>query len=139
MPETLSSSVIEFLERLNLRREDGAYLSFLGKAKALARASQLSREFYAALRSHYPELADKAVFLWFAKQPDDTWMVFDLGPNTFGIQVDPELEVIVLFDGESQQEFGGWHNDLIGAVVAAIGGRCLTTNECAEDKWRPSC
>lgn len=130
MPKTLSSSVTEFFELLNFRYQEGdTQLSFLDKAEALAQASQLGQMFYDTLCSRYPELADKAVFFSFAKQPNDTWMIFDLGTNAFGIQVDPEVGVIVLFDEGLQQEFGDWHNDLIDAVVSTIEGRYLATDD----------
>lgn len=89
------------------------------EAEALARYDGFGRELFGLLRHDLPQ-----VVFEFARNPaeqrDDVWAICHCGLQAFGIQLDPLIEVIVLFDEERCEEIGTWQDDPVGYAIARI-------------------
>jgi hypothetical protein len=63
------------------------------------------------------------MFLRSAVQPEDTFILFDRPIKPFSVQLDPAIEVVVLFDLSWRREFGDWSSDRYADVLATVQER----------------
>jgi hypothetical protein len=77
-------------------------------------------ELFIELLRHSPELREELVCFRYSAQPEDTVAVFDRTSRAFGIQVDPLMEYIIVFDGESRNEIGPWFDDSTAEALTYI-------------------
>lgn len=50
----------------------------------------------------------------------DIWAICDSPWGVFGVQLDPDIEVICLWDADGQEEIGTWAEDPVGVALARI-------------------
>lgn len=50
----------------------------------------------------------------------DIWAICDSPWGIFGVQLDPDIEVICLWDADGQEEIGTWAEDPVGNALARI-------------------
>jgi hypothetical protein len=103
------SSIIQNQEVDPTRWLSGEW-SVEGADAALRRAPAYARDFFARLRSEFPDLGDQLVFLRCSVQPNDIYAVLDRSPGGCVIQIDPDLEYIVVRNEAGQGEYGDWGN-----------------------------
>ncbi len=53
-------------------------------------------------------------------QTSDSYAIFDNGKHTFAMQLDPESEMIILWNENTQNEFGTWTDDLYVEIINEI-------------------
>ena len=89
---------------------------------ALERSTELSREFFEMLWQHYPKLKADLHFLHWTEQPEDIYAVYDVSQNGFGVQIDPHLDLIIIWDEHYTVEYGRWtlKDDPVGKALAHI-------------------
>lgn len=95
---------------------------------ALARVPEFGRRFFVAIFSEFTGLSDSARFLRWSEQPEDVYVVFDLPDGGAGVQIDPALEYIIVWDVGGQAEYGPWGVDQVQPAVDHVrrllaGGR----------------
>jgi hypothetical protein len=86
---------------------------------ALARAPAFGRRFFAGLFERIPDLRPAVSFLRWSEQPDDVYAVFS-SDGGFAVQVDPDLEYLVVWDGDERAEFGDWDGDQVVPALAFV-------------------
>jgi hypothetical protein len=59
----------------------------------------------------FPDLQADAVFLRWSTQPADVYAVFPSGGDGVGVQIDPDLEYLIVWDRYESAEFGDWNGD----------------------------
>lgn len=87
---------------------------------ALDRTPPLGRRFFAAIFAEFPGLEVAAEFLRWSEQPDDVYAIFEQPGADFGVQIDPVLEYIIIWDGNVQAEYGDWGADQVPPAVGHI-------------------
>ena len=87
---------------------------------ALARVDERARQF---VRKLSEMVRQEPVFLRSAAQPQDSFLVFDRPVKPFAVQLDPEIEVVVVFDPLGQQEFGDWVTDRYDDALRTVQQR----------------
>ena len=108
-------------------RADEAAWSIESHAQLPAHLDALSGRFLGMLFMRFPALLNDAVFMRYTQQPEDVWVLIDREHAGFGIQIDPVLDVIVVWNERGQQEFGSWHTDLVDAAITAIAAQHLAS------------
>jgi len=68
-------------------------------------------------------VGQEPIFLRSARQPEDSVLVFDRLVKPFGVQLDPELEVVVVFDHSWQLEFGHLGGDRYADALLTVQER----------------
>jgi hypothetical protein len=79
----------------------------------------------AAAGERFPWLQAGAVFLRWATQPADVYAVFPFGSGGsggVGVQIDPDLEYLILWDGHARAEFGDWDGDQVPPALEFMAG-----------------
>jgi hypothetical protein len=111
------SSISPLLQaHLNLAPED--------EASSLARYKRFGAGFYAQLYSEHPELRGK--FRFFRdSDTEDIWSVCETEAYSFGVQLDPDTEVICLWDNGWSDEIGTWVSDPIKFAIETLRNRYL--------------
>ena len=84
--------------------------------QALARYSGFAATFFTSLYLHFPSLAGEVQFFRDDAQPD-LWAICGTGPSAFGVQLDPDIEVICLWTKSTHEEVGAWHADPIAHAI----------------------
>ena len=87
---------------------------------ALDRTSPFGRRFFAATFAEFPGLEVAAEFLRWSEQPEDVYAIFEQPGAGFGVQIDPDLEYIIIWDGDGQAEYGDWGADQVPPAVGHI-------------------
>lgn len=78
-------------------------------------------DFIAALKSSLPSAFDALSFYRAAKhQHSDVYAVCRWTQTTFAIQLDPDCEVICLWDGSTHIEIGTWESSPSSAAIDFI-------------------
>lgn len=75
---------------------------------AMRRSPELGRTFFARLWELYPLTREALVFLRWEGQPLDVYAVYDRIEDGFGVQIDPELGYIIVWDARVQGEYAAW-------------------------------
>ena len=83
---------------------------------ALGRIPAFGQRFFAVAFREFPTLAAVTHFIRRADQPEDVYAILDY-PQGVGIQIDPDLDLIVIWDRAGQVEFGDWHGDPVPAAL----------------------
>lgn len=82
---------------------------------ALARLDKRARDFVDSLTAL---VGEEPAFLRDGLQ--DSFRVFDCPVKYFVVQLDPDSEVLVVFDHSCQQEFGDWNSDRYADALRAV-------------------
>jgi hypothetical protein len=93
------------------------------ESAAIQRYTGFAADFYARLYSEHPSLRGRFRFF---RDPssDDVWSVCETGDYSFGVQLDPDIEVIFLWDGSGWfDEIGTWKSDPIAYAIEEISKR----------------
>lgn len=94
------------------------------EATAISRYLGFAFDFFERLYAAHPRLRDR--FRFFRDvHTDDLWSVCDATSRHFGIQLDPDIEVICLWDADYQDEIGSWHEDPVAYAIDEIRERYL--------------
>lgn len=95
------------------------------EADALRRYTRFAATFHARLYSEYPALRGR--FRFFRDlSTDDVWSVCETEDCSFGVQLDPDIEVICLWDGSGWfDEIGTWKSDPIASAIEKISERYI--------------
>lgn len=90
---------------------------------AIERSPELGCAFFTALWNRYPELRGKLDFLRWEGQPEDVYAVYDNTAHGFGVQIDPNLDYIIVWDNHSRGEYAQWNptDDPVEAALRHIG------------------
>lgn len=90
---------------------------------ALERSPEIGRTFFERLGQLYPRVAERLIFLRWREQAGDVYAVYDAEPG-FGVQIDPDMDYIIVWDGVTQGEYAQWRpeDDPIAAALAHISG-----------------
>ncbi len=91
----------------------------VSEAQALARYAGFGARLFEMLYARNPHL--RGHFRFFRDlQSDDLWSVCDWNGKSFGLQLDPDIEVICLWDEMGSEELGSWLDDPVGAALERI-------------------
>ena len=95
-----------------------------GEAETLARYRGFASGFFAELYAAHRVLRGRFRFF---REPatEDVWAV--CSDPEFGVQLDPDLEVICIWDAHWHDEIGTWIDQPMGYAVEIIGQRYLTS------------
>lgn len=94
------------------------------ETEALRRYTRFAADFYVRLYSKYP--AFRGTFRFFRDQStDDVWSVCETADCSFGVQLDPDIEVICLWDAGWHDEIGTWASDPVADAIEEISERYL--------------
>jgi hypothetical protein len=88
---------------------------------ALARAPEFGRRFFSAVFARYPAAGLDAVFLRWAMQPDEVYAVFAANTSGVGVQIDPDLEYVIVWNEQERAEFGDWDGEQVTPAVEFFG------------------
>jgi hypothetical protein len=92
-------------------------------AESMARYSGFGKDLFFELESHFPGMISKLRFFQPQdSQSDDIWAVYNDGTIQFGIQLEPNTPVIVLWNNEpgNSIELGTWWENEYEAAIAFI-------------------
>ena len=88
----------------------------------ISRYPGFGHELYSLLKDYHPEVFKRLTFYKRLElQTEDSYAVYDDGPRSFAIQLDPLCEVIVLWNHEFQTEIGTWCEDPVEEALHLIG------------------
>lgn len=87
--------------------------------QAMARYSGFAATFFTALYLHFPSLAGEVQFFRDDAQPD-IWAICGTGPLAFGVQLDPDIEVICLWTKNTHEEIGAWQADPVAHAIERV-------------------
>jgi hypothetical protein len=87
---------------------------------ALARAPAFGQRFFRELFGRFPTLSMRVTFLQWSVQPDDVYAVFELRETGFGVQVDPSLEYVIIWEPGGQVEYGDWDGDQVSPAIEHV-------------------
>lgn len=91
------------------------------------RYSGFGKEFYSRLKEIIPIVFSKLVFYKsLGYQKEDSYALYLDNEKSFGIQLDPRCEVIVLWNSNTHVEFGTWTKDLYSEAINFIETKLLT-------------
>lgn len=93
---------------------------------ALGRYDGFGRKVFEILWAAHPHLRGGFHFLR-DPQSDDVWSFCTTSNRDFGLQLDPDIEVICLWDGAESIEIGTWAVDAFADAVAWVTERCIDT------------
>ena len=86
-----------------------------------ARYKGFGKDIYSKMNRELPFVLDNIkLYKKVDYQLPDSFSVFDNGKSTFAIQLDPECEVIIIWNKKTQIEFGNWTIDLYNSVFNGI-------------------
>lgn len=92
----------------------------------LGRYDGFGRAVFDALFESPPQL--RGGFQFFRDpRSDDIWSFCSASVRKFGLQLDPDIEVICLWDGSESTEIGTWADDPVADAVAWVTKRCIET------------
>ena len=89
------------------------------EGEALKRYRGFGAALFPRLWRECPHLRARFTFLK-ETTTDDVWSVCERGPWSFGIQLDPDIEVICLWNTEVSEEIGDWGEDAVAQALAAL-------------------
>lgn len=94
------------------------------ESDAIDRYKGFAADFFPRLYQAWPALQGQFHFF---KDPwtQDLWSVCHINGQDFGVQLDPDIEVICLWDANWHLETGTWQNDPVGFVIQTIQERYL--------------
>lgn len=85
--------------------------SIIDPSDGLPADGDFGYDFFTKLLSKHMDLRDDMVCFRYAAQPEDTWVIFDRQQSPFGVQLDPALDYIIIFDSQIHNEVGPWFDD----------------------------
>ncbi|PQO33437.1 hypothetical protein C5Y96_11375 [Blastopirellula marina] len=77
-------------------------------AEATGRYQGFGQDFFSELYNQLPSLARSFTFYRNTDGTDDLWAICQQGPIQFGVQLDPDIEVICVWDKTTHEEIGTW-------------------------------
>lgn len=87
----------------------------------VARYSGFGTKIFSILQERLPAVFEKLQFFRGIKyQPEDVYAIYDNRTHAFGIQLDPQCEVIVLWNKQIQTEIGAWSKDICEEAIGFI-------------------
>lgn len=87
----------------------------------MLRYEGFGKELYEKMSIELPfSIGNIKLFKNIETQTLDSYAVFDNGNSKFAIQLDPESEVIILWNHDKQIEFGGWTANLYDSICREI-------------------
>jgi hypothetical protein len=86
---------------------------------ALVRYRGFASDMYDRLYRAIPELRGRFRFFR-AVGSDDIWSIGELEGREFGVQLDPDCEVICLWSADSTEEIGTWFADPVAHAIDRI-------------------
>ncbi|MES2469060.1 MAG: hypothetical protein V4675_17270 [Verrucomicrobiota bacterium] len=95
------------------------------EADAMRRYTRFAADFHTRLYSEYSAVRGRFRFF---RDPssDDIWSVCDRGDYSFGVQLDPDIEVICIWDTSGWfDEIGTWMSDPIAYAIEKIRERYI--------------
>ena len=94
------------------------------EAEALLRYKGFAADFYVRLYAEHSTLRGRFRFF---RDPstDDIWSVCETEDYAFGVQLDPDLEVICLWDTGHHEEIGTWISDPVAYAIKKIDERYM--------------
>ncbi len=96
------------------------------EADALERYDGFGRAVFDALFESHPQL--RGGFQFFRDpHSKDVWSYYSGNVREFGLQLDPDIEVICLWDGSESTEIGTWADDPVADAVEWVTKRCINT------------
>lgn len=87
--------------------------------QALARYSGFGETLFAELYRHFPSLTGQVRFFRDGELPD-VWAVCGTGPSAFAVQLDPDIDVICLWNARLQEEITAWNPEPVAHAMARI-------------------
>ncbi len=94
------------------------------EAAALGRYGGFGRAVFDQLWKLHPQL--RSGFQFFRDpRSEDLWSFCTTAKRHFGLQLDPDIEVICLWDGNESTEIGTWAIDPVADAVAWVTERCI--------------
>lgn len=75
---------------------------------AMARNTSKGRTLFEKLWQDFPQIKEEIIFLKWSVQPDDVYAVRDVVSGGFVVQIDPALDLIIVWNEESGCEYGAW-------------------------------
>ena len=96
------------------------------EAAALNRYGGFGLAVFDALWLAHPQLRDGFQFFRDPRS-DDIWAFRTAGNREFGLQLDPDIEVICLWCDSGAVEIGTWADDPITDAVAWVTEHCIDT------------
>jgi len=97
----------------------GVTFAVESEAEALNRYHGFGAGLFRILWKRHPELRGRFVFLK-DECSDDLWSFCNLDSSPFGIQLDPDIEVICLWNTDVGEEIGDWETDPVGAALESL-------------------
>lgn len=89
------------------------------ESDAISRYKGFASDFFPRLYQVLPVLRGR--FRFFRDpQTQDLWSLCHIKGQDFGVQLDPDIEVICLWDASWHLETGIWQNDPMGFVIQTI-------------------
>lgn len=92
------------------------------RVEAEARAPEFGRRFLKSAGERFPGLQDGMMFLRWSTQPADVYAVYFWRGAGIGVQIDPDLEYLIVWDGHLSAEFGDWDGDPVPQALEFVAG-----------------
>lgn len=96
-------------------------------AEATQRYHGFGQDFFSELTNQLPSLAKSFKFYRNTDGTDDVWAICQQGPIQFGVQLDPDIEVICVWNETEQEEIGDWQPPPIQYAIEWIKRRFPVT------------
>jgi hypothetical protein len=97
------------------------YWSLESYDDAFGRTPCCGQAFFTRLLSEHPELRDDLHFLRWSVQSEHVYAFVDRVEDGFGVQFDPYLEYIIVFDGDgTNNEIGDWFENQVQEAIDYI-------------------
>lgn len=86
------------------------------------------KNIYDAISELLPDIFSKlCLYKNIVSQTEDSYAVYNDGNKSFGIQLDPLCEVVVLWDESVHMEIGYWSNDVYSESIEFIKSHFIST------------
>ncbi len=99
-------------------------MSFVPEDELIAKSryAGFCADFHSRLYSRYPSLHGRFRFF---RNPDteDVWSICEYGTFVFGVQLDPDIEVICIWDAAWFTEIGAWAPDPVEDAIKTVAER----------------
>lgn len=91
-------------------------------ADSLSRYRGFGSEFFPQLFLKFPKY--EQFFCFFRdNQSDDVWAICETTDLEFGVQLDPDIECICIWDSDWHDEIGAWLPDPVGYAIKTVTAR----------------
>lgn len=92
-------------------------------AEASQRYTGFGQEFFSELFKILPKIRDSFTFYRNTDGTDDVWAIYHKGSVEFGVQLDPDIEVICVWDDSWHEEIGCWISQPVKYTINLITDR----------------